>query len=89
MSSSERTVPVRVPALRTLALNIPCARCQAGPGESCKKPSGERLELSGLPICVHIQRIVPVWVIYKTGYRHGSRAMKEEMTSADARGSEL
>ena len=79
--TDDMEVPVSVPALRMIALNIPCDRCKAGVGDACRKPSGESLWKDGLPTRVHVQRVAPVWVIYKIGYRHGRRDMKKEINS--------
>ena len=68
--------------LNKVVLAIPCDFCRARAGDSCKKRSGETL-YEGLPVRVHIQRIAPVWVIYKVGYLAGRRDMKEKLSAND------
>ena len=67
-----------------VVLAIPCDFCRARAGETCKKRNGEAL-YEGLPVRVHIQRIAPVWVIYKVGYLAGRRDMKEKMSGSPSK----
>lgn len=72
------TTEVKGEVLVRIVLTIPCAACKARTGEHCRKRGGEAIR-EGLPVRVHVQRIAPVWVIYKIGYAAGSRDMREQL----------
>jgi len=78
-------VPIDVPRLKNLVLNIPCAHCGARVGEPCRTQEGE-LTSTELPLLAHIARIAPVWAIYKIGFQHGRRSMKQIIDKERQRG---
>lgn len=82
MAVDEGITEISGDLLCKVVLAIPCDFCRARAGETCKKRSGEVL-YEDLPVRVHIQRIAPVWVIFKVGYHVGRRDMKEKLRDHD------
>jgi hypothetical protein len=67
--------------LMGMVLSVPCDLCRARVGVHCRIPEGEGLyEEEGFPFRVHVHRVTPVYMIYKLGYRIGSRDTKERLT---------
>jgi hypothetical protein len=79
--SPDIAVPVSSEKLRMLVLNIPCEACQAEAGENCRVTLATEIGAS-----FHMERVAPVWVIYRIGYQHGRRMMKKEIERGSTSG---